>query len=159
MSGVIERLEALGIPSQTHDHPAVLTVEQMRGHWAAIDASHTKNLLLKDAGGKFWLVVMPAEASLDLKALPDRIGSKRLRFASPEDLFRLLSVTSGAVSAFALMNDTNREVHLVLDRRLATSVRIALHPLNNRQTTVVSTGDLLRFLSSLGVTPTISDLS
>lgn len=158
MSDLFERLQSLGIEAQTHDHPAVFTVEQSRAHWAAIDAAHTKNLLLKDAAGAFWLVVMPAEAPLDLKSLPGRIGSRRLRFASPDDLFRLLGVESGAVSAFALMNDANGEVRLVLDARLAAAPRIALHPLDNCRTTVIATSDLLRFLSSLNVTPTIAEL-
>lgn len=151
-------LESLGIESRTHEHPAVFTVEQSRAHWDGIDAAHTKNLLLKDAAGSFWLVVLPAEAVLDLKSLPDRIGSKRLRFASPDDLRRLLGVESGAVSAFALLNDAGHEVHLVLDRRLADAPRIALHPLDNSRTTVIATGDLLRFLSAIGVAPAITEL-
>jgi hypothetical protein len=80
MTDVIGMLDQLGIESQTHEHPPVLTVDEARAHWATIDAAHSKNLLLKDAGGVFWLVVMPAEKPLDLKALPARIGSKRLRF-------------------------------------------------------------------------------
>ncbi len=158
MSALFERLEALGIGHETHRHPPVFTVEQSRAHWAAIDAAHTKNLLLKDAGGAFWLIVMPAEAPLDLKALAPRIGSKRLRFASPDDLRRLLGVDSGAVSAFALVNDRHREVRMILDTRLAAATRIALHPLDNSMTTVVATADLIRFLASIEVSPKVVDL-
>lgn len=158
MSDLFVSLDALGVAHHTHEHPPVFTVEQSREHWAAIDAAHTKNLLLKDAGGAFWLVVMPADAPLDLKSLPPRIGAKRLRFASGEDLRRLLGVESGSVSAFALLNDRDREVRLVLDRRIADAPRVALHPLDNARTTVISADDLGRFLASIGVTPLIADL-
>lgn len=159
MTELFARLDALGIAHVTHRHPPVFTVDEARAHWEAIDAAHTKNLLLKDAGGRFWLVVMPAEATLDLKALPARIGAKRLRFASPDDLERLLGVQSGAVSPLALINDTDQAVTLALDRSLADAPRVAMHPLDNARTTVLSGADLRRFLDSLGVSPVIVDLA
>lgn len=158
MTDLFDRLDRLGIAHETHDHPPVFTVEQSRAHWAAIDAAHTKNLLLKDAGGAFWLVVMPAEAVLDLKGLPAQIGSKRLRFASADDLLRLLGVESGAVSTFALVNDREHAVRLVLDAGLMRADCIALHPLDNSRTTVIASADLRRFLAHLGVKPLIADL-
>lgn len=157
MTDLFARLDALGIAHETHDHPPVFTVEQSRAHRASIDAAHTKNLLLKD-GAAFWLVVMPADAPLDLKALPERIGSRRLRFASADDLMRLLGVESGSVSAFALINDRGREVRLVLDRRIVDAAWVAMHPLDNARTTVIASGDLLRFLDSIGVSPQVADL-
>lgn len=159
MTDLFARLDALGIAHHTHEHPPVFTVDEARAHWTAIDAAHTKNLLLKDAGGAFWLVVMPAEAPLDLKALPALIGAKRLRFASGEDLERLLGVRSGAVSPFALINDAGRVVRFVLDRSLAEAPRVALHPLDNARTTVLSGADLLRFAAAQGFSPTIVDIA
>ena len=157
MTDLFDRLDALGVTHETHDHPPVFTVEESRAHWASIDAAHTKNLLLKDDRG-FWLVVMPADAPLDLKALPAKIGSRRLRFASADDLMRLLGVASGSVSAFALINDAEHQARLVLDRRIADAPRVAMHPLDNARTTVIAAADLLRFLDSIGITPMIADL-
>ena len=150
MTDVLAQLDALGIASETHDHPPVATVEEARAHWAAIDAAHTKNLLLKDDARRFWLVVMPAEMPLDLKALPAKIGSKRLRLASPDDLQRLLGVPTGAVSGFALANDRESAVTLVMEASLLYAERIAMHPLDNRRTTVLSPDDLRRWLASIG---------
>lgn len=157
MTDLFARLDALGIAHHTHAHPPVFTVEESRAHWASIDAAHTKNLLLKD-DRCFWLVVMPAEAALDLKGLPVRIGSKRLRFASADDLMRLLGVQSGSVSPFALVNDREGQVRLVLDRRIAESPKVAMHPLDNARTTVITGSDLLRFLDAIGVKPLIVEL-
>jgi Ala-tRNA(Pro) deacylase len=150
MSDILATLDELGIAAETHAHPPVLTVEEARAHWGAIDARHSKNLFLKDAGGAYWLVCMPADAPLDLKSLPARIGSKRLRFAPAEDLERLLGVQPGSVSAFAIVNDRGGAVRLVLDAALMDAPRIAFHPLDNSRTTVLTPADLRRFLASIG---------
>lgn len=158
MKDIVAMLDALAIASVTHGHPPVATIDEARAHWALIVAAHTKNLLLKDAGGAYWLVVMPAEMSLDLKALPARIGSKRLRFAPPDDLARLLGVPTGAVSAFALVNDTEHEVTLVIDSALMRADAIAQHPLDNTRTTVLAPAGLLAFLDSIGHKVRVTDL-
>jgi Ala-tRNA(Pro) deacylase len=150
MIDIAAALSALDIENHVHHHPPVLTVEEARGHWAAIDATHSKNLLLKDAAGTFWLVCMPAEAPLDLKALPAKIGSKRLRFAPAEQLPDLLGVEVGAVSAFAIVNDLPGRVRLVLDAALMAAGWIAFHPLDNRQTIVLTPDGLRTFLASIG---------
>lgn len=150
MIDIAAALEALGIDHEVHHHPPVLTVAEARGHWAAIDAAHSKNLLLKDAASMFWLVCMPAEVPLDLKALPDRIGSKRLRFAPADQLPGLLGVEAGAVSAFAIVNDRSGRVRLVLDAALMAADRIAFHPLDNRRTIVLTPDGLRAYLASIG---------
>ena len=42
---------------------------------AALPGVHTKNLFLKDAKDRLWLVTALAETRIDLKALPARIGN------------------------------------------------------------------------------------
>lgn len=158
MTDIVAALVALGIDHEVHRHPPVLTVEEAREHWASIDATHTKNLLLKDAAGTFWLVCMPAESPLDLKALPDKIGAKRLRFAPAEQLPSLLGVEAGAVSAFAMVNDSAGRVRLVLDAALMAADRVAFHPLDNRRTIVLTPEGLKAYLASIGKDPTVAAL-
>ena len=45
---------------------------------AAMPGGHTKNLFLKDAKGQLWLISALQDAKIDLKSLPERIGSARL---------------------------------------------------------------------------------
>lgn len=150
MTDVLAMLDELGIESLTFDHPPVLTVDEARAHWAGIDAAHTKNLVLKDAGGDHFLVVLPAEMPLDLKSLPARIGAKRLRFAPADQLPDLLGVTSGAVSALAIVNDAPGRVRLVIEASLKDADRIAFHPLDNRRTTVITPNGLRALLAAIG---------
>ncbi len=155
---LLDLLDRHKIRSETHEHPPVLTVDAARAHWASIPATHTKNLLLKDAAGIFWLIAMSAEKPLDLKSLPSKIGSKRLRFAPSDALPELIGVETGAVSAFAIVNDRAGRVRLVIDAELMAAERVAFHPLDNRRTTVLTPEDLRRFLTAIGREALVADL-
>ena len=79
-AGLRTDLKALAIPFAEHEHDAVFTVAESDAVHAAMPGAHTKNLFLKDAGGAFWLVTVPSDARVDLKALPAAIGSKRVTY-------------------------------------------------------------------------------
>lgn len=156
------RLDALvgdlGIAMPEATHPAVFTVEEVARHPHGLPGQDTKNLLLKDAKGKLFLVTLRADRRVDMKALPALLGSKRLSFASAETLLAALGVTPGSVTPLALVNDVARQVSFALDRALADGAHIACHPLVNTATVSLATGDLLRLLTAVGVTPAIIDL-
>jgi len=103
-AGLLADIDALAIPFAAHEHVAVFTVAESEKVSAAIPGAHSKNLFLKDAGGAFWLVTVPAEARVDLKALPDAIGCKRVSFGKPEDMERLLGIQPGSVTPLAAIN-------------------------------------------------------
>lgn len=140
------RLAGLGVGFRTWHHRPVFTVEEARATWDMIPALHCKNLFLRDAKGQQWLVSLPAEASADIKTLPHVIGSKRLSFGSAERLWAALRVIPGAVTPFAVMNDPDRAVTVVLDQRLLEFDQVCFHPLTNAATTALTPEGLLTFL-------------
>ncbi len=152
---LLAELTALGMPHAVLEHPAVYTVDAARAHWDALPGVAVKNLLLKDAGGRLWLVVAPAGAPVDLKALPKRIGSKRLSFAGAADLTATLAVEAGSVTPLAVVNDHDRRVSVVLDAALVGEVRIKLHPLVNTATIALAGADAVRFLIHHGHPPLV----
>jgi len=152
---VLAELAALGIAYELIEHPPVLKVEAARAHWAGLPGFGAKNLLLKDAGGRLWLVVLPAEAPVDLKALPARIGSKRLSFARPPDLAATLAVEPGSVTPLAVVNDRDHRVTVVLAAELAGDAPVGVHPLENTATVSLSGLDLVRFLQHHGHDPVV----
>ena len=82
---------------------------------------HSKNLFLKDKKGRLFLVSARDDARIDLKRLHEAIGaSGRLSFCSAELLMEKLGVTPGSVTAFAVINDRQGEVTMVLDANLMT---------------------------------------
>ena len=152
---LLAELTGLGMAHDVLEHPAVYTVEAARAHWDALAGLAVKNLLLKDAGGRLWLVVAPAGAPVDLKALPKRIGSKRLSFAGAADLAATLAVEAGSVTPLAVVNDHDRRVNVVLDAALAGAARIKLHPLVNTATIALAGADVVRFLIHHGHPPLV----
>lgn len=152
-------LDQLGIDHSTVEHDAVFRVGEGDDIKAAIPGAHTKNLFLKDAKGRFWLVSAADDTEIDLKKLPARIGSARLSFGSPDLLLASLGVTPGSVTAFALINDNEKRVSFVLDSRLAAAELVNFHPLSNTATTTIDRCGLKRFMAALGVTPVVVDFA
>lgn len=151
-------LAALGIVYEVHEHPPVFTVEESSRHTHHIMGAHTKNLFLKDKAGAFWLVTVPDEARVDLKALPAAIGCGRVSFGKAEDMERLLGISPGSVTALAAINDVGGAVRFVLDERLAQADIINCHPLRNSATVSLSPNDLVRALTHWHHPPLIANI-
>ena len=149
----------LGIDQRTVEHPAVFRVGEGEAIKAALPGGHTKNLFLKDSKGQLWLVSALQDTQIDLKAMPNVIGSARLSFGSPDAMASALGVTPGSVTAFALINDAGHAVRFVLDAALADADPVNFHPLVNTATTAISQADFRRFLAALGVEPLIVDFA
>ncbi|MDX2308606.1 MAG: prolyl-tRNA synthetase associated domain-containing protein [Hyphomicrobium sp.] len=156
---LFERLAALGIVTTTVEHPAVFTVEESDELYARVPGAHTKNLFLKDAKGRLFLVVADHATVVDLKSLPKVIGSARLSFGNAELLEAVLGVKPGSVTAFAAMNDEAQKVTIVIDQNLMNAAIVNLHPMENVATTSIARDDLLRFIRATGHEPQIAGLT
>jgi Ala-tRNA(Pro) deacylase len=156
---LIAYFDAHGIDHATTDHAAVFRVGEGEGIKDAIPGAHTKNLFLKDARGRLWLISARDDTAIDLKRLHTVIGSARLSFGSAGLMQETLGVTPGSVTAFALINDRDRRVSFVLDRALAQAQQVNFHPLTNTATTTVSQAGFRRFLETLGVAPLVVDFA
>jgi Ala-tRNA(Pro) deacylase len=144
---------------RTLEHPPVFRVEEGQEIKAALPGGHTKNLFLKDAKGQLWLISALGETRIDLKRLPAVIGSARLSFGAEQTLYEALGVRPGSVTLFALINDPDHRVRLVLDRALLRHDVVNFHPLTNSATTAVAREDMMRFLRALDVEPAIVDFA
>jgi Ala-tRNA(Pro) deacylase len=150
-SRVAARLAELAIPFERHEHPPVATVDEAERYWTGIDATHCKNLFLRNQkGNRHYLVVLLHAKRADLRAVADQIGDGKLSFASPERLMTHLGLTPGSVSPFGLINNADRTVRVVLDRDLKSATRVSFHPNINTRTYVIATADFMRFLEASG---------
>ena len=157
-TGLRADIESLAIPFAEHEHIAVFTVEESGLVDAEIPGAHTKNLFLKDAGGAFWLITVPAEARVDLKALPAAIGCKRVSFGKTDDMARLLGITPGSVTPLAMINAEPGSITVVIDAALADAGRVNVHPLRNTATLGLSGAGILRLLRHWGHEPGIAPI-
>jgi Ala-tRNA(Pro) deacylase len=148
-----------GIDQTTVDHPAVFRVEEGLELKAALPGAHTKNLFLKDRKGRLWLISARQDTVIDLKAAPAAIGSDRLSFANDALMWETLGVRPGSVTALGLINDVERRVGFVLDRRLWEADIVNFHPLTNTATTALSRDAFRRFLDEIACKPRILDFA
>jgi Ala-tRNA(Pro) deacylase len=112
------RLDELGLVHSTVEHAPVFTVEQAKAHRGTLPGHHIKNLFLRNKKEEMWLVVALEDRTIDLKRLGEMLGAGRLSFGSPERLRKYLGVEPGSVTPFAVINDSDHKVTLVLDRGL-----------------------------------------
>lgn len=152
------RLAQLGIETRTVEHEPLFTVAESSKLEREIPGAHTKNLFLKDDGGELFLVVARTQTRVDLKALAKTLHAGRFSFGKPELLMQALGVPPGSVTAFAVINDPQRRVRVVIDAELMQYDCVNCHPLENTATTNIARDDLLRFIRSCGREPRITML-
>jgi len=146
---VNEALQALNISFEVHRHRPVYTVEEAEDVWAAIPGQGCKNLFLRDAKGeRHFLVVVPKDKRVDIKALGAAQDLGRLSFGSPDRLMRFLGLEPGAVSPFGILNDPQGLVTVMVDQALLAADRVTFHPNVNTATLALSVADFKRFLES-----------
>jgi Ala-tRNA(Pro) deacylase len=74
----------------------------------------------------------------------------KLSFASEQRMEKYLGLKPGSVSPFGLINDTNKEVKLFLDKNLQDAQLLSFHPNDNTASLVVKNSDFINFLSHWG---------
>lgn len=145
--------DRLGIAHATTRHRPVFTVEEGQDLKRQMPGGHSKNLFLKDKRSALFLISALGDTVIDLNAVSKVLGVGRFSFGNADLLLRHLGVTPGAVTVFALINDPDRHVTLILDEGLFGFDLVNFHPLRNDATTAITPGDLVKFLAALGCTP------
>ena len=151
--------EELGIVTRTFEHEPVFTVDEAKKVHDKIPGGHCKNLFCKDEKGVLWLIVALEDSTIDLKAAPAKIGSRRLSFGKPELLMEVLGIAPGSVTPFSLVNDTQARVNVILDEAMMKRDQLNFHPLKNDATTTIAAADLLTFIKACGHNPRIVEVS
>jgi len=146
-------LDTNGFHYHRTEHPAVFTCEEADQHRPDVPAVSTKNLFLCDKKKRrYFLAVTSCEKTVRLDALTSQVGVANLRFASEDDLMRLLGVTRGSVTMMGLIIDTEHKVELWMDSEIWQGENFQSHPLVNTATLVLAKPELERFFALTGHT-------
>ena len=129
-----------------HEHPAVFTVEEADLHHEGIDGVHSKNLFFKDKKKNLFLVVTLSDKPIKIKEMAKKIGAKSPSFGKPDLLAEVLGVIPGAVTPFAVVNDEENRVKVILDKEMMENELLNFHPLENTATTTITAKDLVKFM-------------
>lgn len=148
------------VEQTTHDHAAVFRVEEGLELKVGMPGAHTKNLFLKDKKQRLWLISAAQDTVIDLKRVRTALGATgNLSFGNEGLMFETLGVRPGSVTALGLINDVDRRVTFVLDRRLHEAAIVNFHPLTNTATTALEQGAFQRFLALLEREPVVADFA
>ncbi|MCB2112273.1 MAG: prolyl-tRNA synthetase associated domain-containing protein [Parvularculaceae bacterium] len=153
--------DAIGVAHRTVEHPPIFTVDEGRDYKASMPGGHSKNLFLKDKKGRLFLLVAHCDTKVDIVAYGRAAGARgRLSFGNPELMTATLGVIPGAVTPFALVNETSKTIEQVaVDAALMDWEAVWFHPLENTASTAIAPGDLLKFIRACGIEPKIVDLA
>lgn len=150
MTNIYEFLEKNGVEYERCDHPPVYTVEDVHRLVPPLPAAKTKNLFFRDKKGKrHFLVIVEGDKRIDIKGLPDVLDADKISFGSPERLKNHLGVDPGSVTLFALVNDSEKNVELFIDKALWKLDSFQFHPLVNTATLVISRENVEKFLEAV----------
>ena len=158
---VYDFLDGLGIEYLRADHEQTLTMEACREVDGALGTEMCKNLFLRNRQKTaFYLLMLPGGKQFHTKELSAQIGSARLSFCEPEYMEGFLGIKPGAVSVMGLMNDSGREVRLLVDREILGNEYIGCHPCVCTSSLRIKTSDIIeKFLPSTFLYYTSVELS
>ncbi|XP_050211439.1 uncharacterized protein LOC126661627 [Mercurialis annua] len=157
---LLARLKELQIDFIQYEHPVVLTVEEQAKYVGDKGGGLSKNLFLKDKKSRLYVVSALADTKVDMKVLSQRLGLGKggIRMAPEKELTEILQVPLGCVTPFAMMNESARDVSLLLDKGFITQERCFFHPLSNDMSIALHARDLDKFLKSIKREPVYVDL-
>ena len=156
---LMEKLESLGIEYTLTKHEAVFTVAESEKIDSEISGTHCRNLFLRDKKKKNYLLCLQNATEVDIKKLSEILDAARLSFGSSDRLWEYLGVRPGSVCPFSIMNDTQNQVEIFLDKSMMEKEIVNFHPLLNTMTVSLKPDDLLKFIESIGRVAHIVDLT
>ena len=157
-SEIISLLNAAGIAFEVTEHQPIYTVEEGEAlklpHPEAIArtlflAIARTLFLCDDKHQNFWLVTLPKDKKLDLKALRAQLGSRRLTFAAAEELDAMLNLPPGSVTPLGALNDAEGRLPVIIDAAFKENL-IGVPLLTNTATIWLNGADLALMLTQQG---------
>lgn len=148
---VYDYLENLGIEYEKREHPAVFTCETAAEFTGDMKGMHCKNLFFRNKKGKrHYLVIFDERKEVNIKNIGTKVGESNLSFASEQRMMKYLGLTPGSVSAFGLINDSENEVEVYIDKDVMISEFVNFHPNVNTSTLNLSKNDFQKYLKNCG---------
>lgn len=148
---VYEFLQAQGVTYEVTEHKAVYNMDELAEVELPYPEADAKNLFVRDdKKSSYYLITVRGGKRVDLQEFRKSYGTRRLSFASAEDLERLLGLFPGSVTPLGLLNNAEKNVKLFLDSDFADDDLIGVHPNENTATVWLKAGDLVRLVREHG---------
>ncbi len=141
-----------GVEYEVTEHIAVYNMEELNAVRLPYPDRDAKNLFVRDDKKRnYYLITVKGDKRVDLKEFQQRFGTRKLSFASPDDLMAIMGLIPGAVTPLGLLNDSERKVSLYLDEAFLGGL-VGVHPNDNTATVWMKAEDLIRLIREHGNT-------
>lgn len=148
---VFETLDKLNIPYEYVENDVVETMEECIEIDKKLGTEIRKSIFLCNRKRTtFFLVVLPANKSLDTSILEKKLGIAPLSFAPAESMEEHLGCLPGSASVMGLINDLDDYVQLIIDKEVADQEYFGCNPGTNTIHLKLKTTDLInKFLPKI----------
>ncbi len=149
---IYDLLATRGVWHEITEHGAVYNMEELVNVELPYPEADAKNLFVRnDKKSNYYLITVKGDKRVDLKNFAVRYGTRKLSFASPDDLMAILGLIPGAVTPLGLLNDGERRVIFYLDSAfIGEPGLIGVHPNDNTATVWMKTEDLVEMIKEHG---------
>ncbi|KRM93713.1 hypothetical protein FC56_GL000430 [Lentilactobacillus senioris DSM 24302 = JCM 17472] len=149
---VFDYLDSKNIWYEVTEHQAVYNMEEVAKLDVPYPTANAKNLFVRDGKKRnYYLITTKADKQLDLKEFRNHNNTKRLSFASPDELMQILGLIPGAVTPLGLLNPTESNIEFFIDEEfLSQPGIIGVHPNDNTATVWIKTQDLIQLIEDHG---------
>ena len=134
------------------EHQAVFNMDELSKIEMPYPEYDAKNLFVRDdKKNNYYLITVKGNKRIDLKEFKEKNNTRRLSFASEEDLMNIMNLIPGAVTPLGLLSDKNLKVIFYLDKDFLNDKQIiGVHPNDNTATIWLKTPDLIDIIKEHG---------
>ena len=149
---IYEFLKKKNIWHEITEHEAVWDMEELDNLDLPYPGRDAKNLFVRDDKKRvYYLISVKGDKRVNLNEFRNKYGTRRLSFASENDLGNILKLFPGAVTPFGLLNDDNLVVKFYLDKDFFDKDSIiGVHPNDNTATVWLKVDDLVNIIKEHG---------
>jgi len=140
---ITELLDARGIPYRVlHHREPVFTIEVAARQPGVVREEMVKAILLRDMGGRYVMACVQGDARLNPQAVRAHLpeGTRRLRFATAEEIQAVTGCAPGAVAPLGLPDD----VPVLFDEAIAHCEKVSISSGDIMAGLELDTQDLIR---------------
>ncbi len=134
------------------EHQAVFNMEELSKIKLPYSEYDAKNLFVRDDKKRnYYLITIKGNKKIDLKKFQQQNNTRRLSFASKDDLLNIMNLYPGSVTPLGLLNDQELKVIFYLDEELLRNKQIiGVHPNDNTATIWLKVPDLIKIIKEHG---------
>ena len=149
---IYDYLNEKNISYEITNHKAVYNMEEASKIKLPYTNQDAKNLFVRDDKKKnYYLITIRGNKKIDLKEFSINNNTRRLSFASENDLMKIMKLIPGSVTPFGILNDKDCIVKFYLDKEFLEEPKfLGIHPNDNTATLWIRTVDLVNIIKEHG---------